>query len=148
MSGFVLIDMGWKAAKNQLNALNNKDVEVGFLDNNKNIATIAMFNEFGHRARDGSKVPERSFIRSTLKKKSTTYRNETIKRIQLLIKGSLSQDSFLNSQGEFWQKQFKYAIYEFSNPRNKPSTIRQKGFDNPLIHTGLMLAMVKFKVKT
>lgn len=143
----MIIDLGWNRIKTTITALNNQEVEVGFLNNSKNIATIAFLNEFGHKARDGSQVPERAFMRDALKKYQKTFLKESIQRIKTILQGSLSVDSYLNQSGKFWQDSIKYSIAEFSTPANKPSTVKRKGFNDPLIHTGLMLATVKYKIK-
>lgn len=139
--------MGWNRIKSVINSMNKKQVEVGFINNSSNIATIAFLNEFGHKARDGSQVPERPFMRNALKKYQESFLKESAQRIKAIMQSSLSLDSYLNEMGKFWQDRIKYSIAEFNNPRNKPSTIKRKGFDDPLIHTGLMLATVKYKIK-
>ena len=139
--------MGWNRIKMVVNSIHNKQVEVGLLNNSKNIATIAFLNEFGHKARDGSQVPERAFMRNAIKQYERSYLKESSQRLKSLLAFNLSVDSYLNFAGNFWQEKFKHSIYEFSDPENKPSTVKQKGFNSPLIHTGLMLAMVKYKVK-
>lgn len=142
-----IIDLGWNRIKTVITSLNKQKIEVGFLDNSNNIATIAFLNEFGHKARDGSQVPERAFMRDSLKKYQESFLKESIQRIKSILQGSLSVDSYLNISGKFWQDKIKYSIAEFSTPTNKPSTVKQKGFNDPLIHTGLMLATVKYKIK-
>jgi hypothetical protein len=143
----MIIDLGWNKIKTIISSIDKKSIEVGFIDNSKNIATIAFFNEFGHKARDGSQVPERPFMRNAIKKYKESFFKESADRIKSIMRFSLSVDSYLNQSGKFWQDKFKYSIAEFSDPANKPSTVKRKGFNDPLIHTGLMLATVKYKIK-
>lgn len=142
-----LIDCGYKAIVMKLKALHNKKVEVGFLNNSNDIAYIAFLNEFGHKARDGSSVPERPFMRDALKKYAESYRKETIHNIHSIILGALSVSSVLEHSGKFWKEKFKHSIIDFHSPGNAPATILKKGFDKPLVDTGKMTASVDYKVK-
>ncbi len=42
--------------------------------------------------------------------------------------------------------QLQQAIIDFKDPPNAPSTIRAKGFDDPLIHTSHMLNSADYEV--
>ena len=44
-------------------------------------------------------------------------------------------------------EQLQESIVKFKDPANAPSTIAQKGFDDPLINTGDMLRSVEYQVE-
>ena len=137
-----LQDTGWNRIKIAIQTMDKKKVEIGLLDNKNNIATIGFFNEFGTRH-----IPERSFIRTTVKINKDDFLSLARDRIKKLILGSITSDKILQDSGQYWEYKIMKAIKDFSSPANAPSTIRQKGFNNPLIHHSLMLASIKYKVK-
>lgn len=141
---FQIIDLGWKRIKNSINQLHNKKVEVGFLDNKENIAYIASIQEFGTR---NKRIPERPFMRNAIKENLIDYQDLMKQRVQMLIRNTIAPKGILRDAGIYWEFQFMKSIKNFSTPRNADSTIARKGFNDPLIHYGLMLAMVKYKIK-
>ena len=59
----------------------------------------------------------------------------------------ISPKSFQNKKGEQLKKAVQASIRNWSSPPNAASTIRNKGFNNPLIHTSEMVNAVDFRVK-
>jgi hypothetical protein len=49
--------------------------------------------------------------------------------------------------GEGIKDQLTRAVIDFSDPNNAPSTVAKKGFDNPLIDTGIMQKAVGYEIK-
>ncbi|RYY79935.1 MAG: hypothetical protein EOO69_04520 [Moraxellaceae bacterium] len=52
-----------------------------------------------------------------------------------------------NLMGEGIKDQLTQSIVEFSDPANAASTARKKGFNNPLIDTGVMQKAVGYEIK-
>mgnify|MGYP004547983203 CR=1 FL=1 len=114
------------------------------------LAFVGQIQEFGSVSK---KIPKRSFIREPLQKhlkKKVEQNKDKIKKAifdnvnnkvdvkkayELLgiIAQSIIQESFHNKNDGKW-------------PRNKPSTIARKGFDNPLIDTGRLSKSITYKV--
>lgn len=53
----------------------------------------------------------------------------------------------LGLMGEEYLGKLQESIRDFTSPANAPSTIRRKGFDDPLIDTGHMLQTANYTVK-
>lgn len=93
------------------------------------------------------KIPERSFLRSTMRTMKDSYQ-DAMKRI---YKKAIKDPSYStrNAMGKLGRKaegDVKKAIRDMKSPPNAPSTIAQKkGADNPLIDTGQMLNSVRWK---
>jgi hypothetical protein len=70
----------------------------------------------------------------------------TFKRIILnSLKKRSIHVSTVQDIGMAMQAEVKQAIIDMDTPPNAPSTIRAKGFDDPLIHTRRMLNSVEYK---
>lgn len=109
-------------------------LEVGIFDADN--AKIAYYNEFGT-----SKIPARPFIRRTIREK----KNQLLQMIGRLLKTKDINQSFAIA-GEFLANAMKMKIVNGVFIKNAPSTVRNKGFNKPLIHTGSMVNSIKFKV--
>ncbi|MEF2551313.1 hypothetical protein VQ042_08035 [Aurantimonas sp. A2-1-M11] len=57
-----------------------------------------------------------------------------------------SREAILSRLGILAQGHVQQEITALRSPPNAPSTIRQKGSSNPLIHTGAMRAAVTFQL--
>ncbi len=56
-------------------------------------------------------------------------------------------EAALGVVGEKMKDQMVQTIVDFSTPANAPTTIKKKGFDDPLIETGHMMRSVRAKVE-
>lgn len=123
-------------------------VDVGFFENAKypdgtQIAEVAIIQEFGN-----DKIPPRPFMQPTFNDEKAKWLNilaNTIKKQQdninvkkaLTVVGVVAQDD-IKDKIDWWAKE--------GTPRNAPDTIEKKGFDSPLIETGMMRDAVHFEV--
>jgi hypothetical protein len=109
------------------------------------IATNAAIQEYGSR---NEKIPARPFIQAALNKN----KDEIIKLMFELDKKVLSKEitveDSLKVLGEALTSMIKQYIILLTEPANKPRTIKNKGFDKPLMDTNQMLDTVQFKVAT
>ncbi len=133
------------------------EVKVGFLSNatyssGKKVALIAALNEFGHRigAAPGEgvedtrqRVPPRPFFRNMVAAKSAEW-PEAIK--QNLVATNYDVDVTLARVGEGIAGQLRQSIVDTNDPPLAASTIARKGFDKPLVDTGVMLQSVDYEV--
>lgn len=123
-------------------------IKAGILENNKltlrgktPIAEYAFYNEFGTK-----NIPERPFIGTSTDEDSATWIKGLKKDSKKAMAGLISIDDTLDSLGKKMKKSIKTKIKAITTPENRPSTIKKKGFDNPLIDTGLMLETVDYEV--
>lgn len=145
------IDMGLNAiVRNVMSAVNSK-LEVGILEGNPsyshttkkgetytvNLASIGLFNEKGTKPKKYPKraIPPRSFLRVSLEGRNlrelTTLLKELVEKVH--SKPSLKFDKVLDGTGKFQKKTIKRIIKDKHSPKNADWTIKDKGFDDPLI---------------
>ena len=123
--------------------------KVGWFAGNKyeggiSVAQVAIYNEYGYK--DGTRyVPARPFMRTAF--------NQYNKEWSAIILRSLQNDG---QNYNFYKALSFGAIQAVSDIQasilssnwqpNAPSTIKRKGFDRPLIDTGIMLKLVSYSV--
>lgn len=124
-----------------------KKVRVGFLENAKypdgtQVALIAAIQDFGAPSRN---IPPRPFFRNMVKDKSP----EWSKVIANLLKANnYDARKTLDQTGQVIVGQLKDSIINGAWVANAPSTVKQKGFNKPLIDTSHLLNSVDYEVKT
>lgn len=88
-------------------------------------------------------IPPRPFFRNMIADKS----KEWPKALALAMKATKGNAGLsLAMLGEGIRGQLKKSIRDFSDPPNAPSTIKKKGFNDPLIDKGTMQNSVDFEV--
>ena len=145
------IDRGEKEILRQVEAMKKKPfVKIGILGNAGNhketgtpVVLYAGANEFG--TRDG-RVPERSFMRSTMDQENRRLSRETEKLVSQIAQGRQNVMSVLKILGLSIQAKIRKKITTLSSPPNRPSTIAKKGSSNPLIDTGQLRSSINFEV--
>jgi len=116
------------------------------------IAFYALVNEFGmKKKKNNRKIPQRSFMRSTVDENLNSYHNNIDKLLNNITKGTDTPHSLLIKMAIMLEGDIKRKIINFNTPANAESTQWAKGkyrmkVDNPLIDTGAMLAAVTHKV--
>ena len=136
-----LIDMGYKRAIRNFQQLHNKKIEVGLLDNTDNMASIWFWNEYGT-----SRIPERPAFRTALRLNQENYKRFILQRIRMMITGSIAPLTILENLGNRIVRDLQKSIIDWSDPPNAESTVKQKGFNDPLVNTGLMWVLIKYKL--
>lgn len=122
-------------------------VDVGIIDAGQHddsdltVATIGYINEFG-----GGNVPERSFMRSTIKEKRKDITALQKKLLIKIRKDELKSEDALGLLGEFIADLMKQKIVSLKTPPNAEETIKKKGSSNPLIDTGQLRNSITYKV--
>lgn len=111
----------------------------------KNLISIAITQEFGDPSRH---IPKRPFL--TEMTFDDELRNE-IKSNQENLNKRLEKDGgrgVLNSVSKIISNRIKHNIEDPSHfVPNAPSTIKHKGFNNPLTETGFLAKNIYFKVE-
>lgn len=128
-----------------------QELDVGVIDGSHtysdgmSVYDVACINEYG--SADGRRPPQRAFIESTVKRESQHWQqllaNEFLTAIQ---SGTLT----LTHIGEQVKADVIKTIDDnlHPHPNNAKSTIEKKGFDHPLIETGLLRDSIDFTITT
>lgn len=90
-------------------------------------------------------IPPRPFFRTMIAENSPQW-GETLGK--QLVATNYNVNRSLRLMGTEMKGQLQDSIRNWSTPSNAPSTIRKKGFNDPLIDSGEMLNAVDFEVKS
>tara|TARA_R110000744_G_C19371770_1_gene563155 strand:+ start:27916 stop:28446 length:531 start_codon:yes stop_codon:yes gene_type:complete len=150
----------WSAMKKRLLKDQNLEVQVGAFsgarygkgNNNLPVAQVMQWNEEGHRnggRYDGTYTPPRPFMRTFFfaLHKSPVFQKFLALRIKGIFEGTHSWRNMYEDAGEFVEEGLKMTVDKWSTPPNKASTIKEKGFNDPLIETGKMRNSIKYRIK-
>ena len=128
-----VIDRGWKKAQKNINRLVKLEGIAGLLkDAGTENVGIGAIQELGSKK---SNIPRRSFIKTTIFNNRGKYKTDITKFVNELVEGkgdpAQSIDAFMNDVSF----DMKRTVEEKKSPPNKPSTIKRKKFNNPLVET-------------
>lgn len=122
------------------------EVQVGFqagendYEDGTSLVEVAAYNEFGT-----SDTPARPFMKQSFENNEKQLRNACITLEKKIVEGGTAQEA-LQKLGAvakgIVQKEIRNGTFE----PNKPSTIKRKGSDHPLIDTGHMRQSVQFVI--
>lgn len=104
---------------------------------------VAISNEFGVPER---KIPERSFVRASVRANAKKYEEIRKKGIKLMLNGKLKVNDYLENLGEIARSDMKEYAIELSEPPNAPYTIEQKKSSNPLVDTSQMVKAIDYQI--
>lgn len=90
------------------------------------VADYAAWNEFGTK-----NIPARPAIRQTV----DTYMDEYVEDLADALLSGVTPETAMNRLGEQMAKDISQSIRDWQQPANAPSTIAQKGENNPLVDT-------------
>lgn len=144
----------------RLQILERKEIRWGFFSNsrygpendNMYVASIAKLQEDGGRGATGRAIPPRPFFTSQALRVITPSDHVGSKFLTLLgtaVKSTMTggtDASAYSAVGKHLHDSLQEEIIAWNTPANAPLTIKLKGFDDPLIHTGTMLESVEYKV--
>lgn len=150
---------GWQKLKKKMQALNGMEARAGWFtgqnygpeNQNLPIAMVAMWNEEGHDNGGifaGTSTPPRPFIRTLFMKlrKSSAFRSLISRELRMYFAGQKTSHQMMKTIGNFVREEMKETIAGWTTPPNRPSTVERKGFNNPLVETGLMGRSIAVKV--
>jgi len=90
-------------------------------------------------------IPVRSYFRSMIAEKSPLWGDQ----VAAILKATgYDSQKTLELLGEKIKSDLQQSIINLKEPPNAKSTVRKKGFDNPLIETSHMLNSVDYEVKS
>ena len=134
-------DMGYESFKRLLVAAQRIVVTVG---PRGAAAQYGTYNEFGVPSKN---IPSRPFMRSTLDNNKKELARDLKRNIMRLAVARQSNPfPAFETTGIKLEGMIKKAIRNWKEPPNKPSTVRKKGANNPLVDTGALMASVSYQV--
>lgn len=144
---------GWNKLKKELLKGSDLEVKVGIVEptnygsdnDNLSVAQVWQWQEEGVPAQN---IPTRPAIRvgfmAPIKKGS--YDKMFAESMQRIASGKSTFKQEYTRIGVQAKADLKKAVADWDTPRNAPYTIELKGFDNPLIDSGLLYESIDFKV--
>jgi len=132
----------------ELEKLKGFQVHVGYQagevadDDGVDIANVAAFNELGTET-----APARPFLRKSVDENTGKIKAMCARQLKRIRDGATAED-VLKKLGVFQKGLVQKKIVDGSFEPNKPSTIRKKHSDKPLIDTGLMRRSVNYVIKS
>lgn len=128
----------------ELEKLERKTVTCGVMDdakeaNGEYVSDVAIRNEFGT-----STIPARPFMRNAFDNHLPEIMEITQKACQKSDKFDV--DEILSEIGAGIVEIIRDEIENGSFAENAPSTIEKKGFDNPLVDTGVLKDSISFNI--
>lgn len=125
-------------------------VKVGFLEGatypgsadnpGLTVAQVAFWNNFGT-----IKAPARPFFSNAIAEKSPEWGGDLGKALKA---SNYDAKTAMNIMGEVIKGQIVQSIVDTNSPPLAPSTAKRKGFDKPLIDTGVMQRAVDYAVES
>lgn len=140
-------DLGLKRFMRELQNARNATVDIGVhqgsgTTDGVDIAEYAAYNEYGT-----SRIPERSFMRSTFDEKLQDVQRDIADKYNDVIAGRSTVYRALGLVGLRHETDIKKKIDSGIAPANAPNTVAQKGSSRTLIDTGAMRNSVRYVVK-
>lgn len=143
----------WTKMKKDLLKTSNLEVQVGIVEptyygsdnDNLSVAQVWQWQEEGLPAQN---IPTRPAIRVGFMApiKKGLYDSYFVESIQRIAEGKSTFKQEYTKIGVMAKADLKEAVEQWDSPRNSPVTIELKGFDNPLIDSGLLYDSIDFKV--
>lgn len=134
-----LKDLGWKKIKKELQKLSAKAVKTGTFD--PKLALIWFWNEKGT-----VKIPPRPAMQYSIAGFRYVQVQNAIDEAYKAFLSAPSATKFLKSVGKAHKQILKKTVIEWASPSNAPSTVKRKGFNDPLIHKKNLLNSIDFKI--
>lgn len=144
----------WEKIKKNLLKASNLEVQVGIVEptyygsdnDNLSVAQVWQWQEEGLPAQN---IPSRPAIRVGFMApiKKGLYDSYFVESIQRIAEGKSTFKQEYTKIGVMAKVDLKEAVEQWDSPRNSPVTIEIKGFDNPLIDSGLLYDSIDFKVE-
>ena len=144
---------GWNKMKKELLKGSSLEVQVGIVEpvtygpdnDNLPVATVWSWQEEGLPVQN---IPTRPAIRvgfmAPIKKGS--YDKMFAESMQRIAEGKSTFKQEYTKIGTRAKVDLKKAVVDWDTPPNSPFTVAEKGFNNPLIDSGLLYESIDFKV--
>lgn len=110
-------------------------------DESDELLNIAAKNEFG-----SGRTPARPYIRATIDSNEGLFMRHADALANDILDGNMAKHAALEEMGQLIEGETKRYMINLRTPPNAPYTIKQKGSDNPLIDTGLLVGSIRYAV--
>lgn len=155
----------WNRMKRNLLAGNRKSLDIGWFDgkmhtNNRTnsppvtLAQLASWLEHGHvngGIGAGTVTPPRPFMRAgfiVYLRNNKDFANTVARHFTSVALGTSTWEQVYAQMGPQLVKALQAIMYAWNNPSNAPMTQSLKGFNDPLLETGELIAAVDWRVGT
>jgi phage gpG-like protein len=142
-------DLGYESIVKEIKSFEKDYVKVGLLtdsgkadDGITDIVDIGIYNEFGT-----SRIPERPFMAQTFDKNKGEISKNIEAGLTSIIEKKAKAVPILKKIGVWYVGQVQKMFTDGTYTGNKPSTIRIKKSDKPLIDTGRLRASINYTVE-
>ena len=140
-------DSEYKKFKSKIDASNDLEVAIGihedagFNEEGADILEYAIWNHYGTKH-----IPKRPFV-DLAADRNNNWQKYVDEALGNVTDNNTSLRVEAEKVGAIAVKDMKDIIENKEvPPPNKPSTIKKKGFDHPLIETGALLSKIKYKI--
>jgi hypothetical protein len=117
--------------------------QYGSDNDNLPMAQVANWLEEGVASKN---IPPRPFMRVGLKAALSKGANDaSFKRIVTAVANGQDVFKALHKEGDSFRQTLRQVMIDWDTPRNAPSTVELKGFDDPLIETSELISNVTVK---
>ena len=143
----------WVKMKKELLKGSSLEIQVGIVEptyygpdnDNLSVAQVWDWQESGLPAQN---IPTRPAIRDGFMApiKSGSYNEMFVKSMQRIAEGKSTFKQEYTRIGTKAKVDLKKAVADWDTPPNAPFTVAEKGFNNPLIDSGLLYESIDFKI--
>lgn len=124
--------VGWQA-----------DAVYGSDNENLPMAQVAQWLEEGVASKN---IPPRPFMRVGFKAALSKGANDaSFKRIVTSVANGQDVFKALHKEGDSFRQTLRQVMIDWDTPRNSPTTVELKGFDDPLIETSELISNITSK---
>lgn len=116
------------------------DESLSYPDGTK-VMDVAFWNEYGTET-----IPARPAMRTALKKTAPMLAKIGNEQAKQMLHGKLRFDHAARRLAKLLAGAMQESIEKWKRPPNAESTIARKGFDDPLIETGLYVNSIDYKL--
>jgi len=157
-SGVTVDKKEWNRLKKVMLAAASQEVQTGWFDGqrygpeNQNLpmAQVASWQEEGTIGgqKNGSGIPPRPFIRTFITglKRSKAFQVFVKYHLKQVMDGKRTWNSFYRLLGKFVRQGLQATMLKWSTPPNAASTVKAKGFNDPLIESGTLWKSIKTRI--
>lgn len=141
-------DLGLYSICEKIKKLSKSDVKVGLFDDivydkkNVSVAQVGFWNEYGTK-----RIPSVSFLEHTLNKNKKKYVNKLAIKLGAIYSNKITVIELLKEYGIDHAIDIRNRIIDVKIPENAESTVKIKGFDDRLVHTGLMRDSIRVLIE-
>jgi hypothetical protein len=145
----------WERIVNDVEKLGADAVDAGVVGDDANrihpsrgvtVGQVMLWNEFGARNHQGDRVPARRPLRHTFRPENPVLAEMARGVAERVVLMGQSASSALNWMGTKAVDAIRVSLAKGLPPQNAPRTIRAKGFNHPLIATGLLWEAISHRI--